>query len=79
MNGHMDFLKANFGLLVLLVIALVLHMSAFHAVHSAGEGDWLGWLQGKEGEILAAVLTVIVGNKGNQRTGDKQPEPPKLA
>jgi hypothetical protein len=77
MNAHIDFLKANFGLLLLLFIWAILHWSAHHAVH-ANLPDWLSWLLGKEGEILAAILTVIVGSKGNQRANDKPLEAPKV-
>jgi hypothetical protein len=71
-HPHIDFLKANFGLLVLLAIFTLLHFTAFHIVHHATDASWQEWIQQKEGEILAAVLTVIVGAKvGNGRATDK--------
>jgi hypothetical protein len=68
-----DFLKANFGLCVLLTLFLVM-LGAwlfiyFHAAPAGG--DSIAWLQAKDGEVLAAIMTMIVGAVAtNRRSSD---------
>jgi len=70
-----DFIKANFGLCVLLALFFAM-LNAwlyiyFHA-NPAG-GDSIAWLQAKDGEVLAAIMTLIVGTQvTNRRSTDNR-------
>jgi hypothetical protein len=71
----LDFVKANFGLFVLLLLFMTLLAISFHTFHEASTNslakDFLAWLEQKAGEVLASIMTVIVGARAaNQRTGD---------
>lgn len=71
----LDFVKANFGLIVLLTLFSLLLAVAFHVFHEASNNpsakDFLAWLEQKAGEVLAAVMTLIVGIKAaNGRSSD---------
>jgi hypothetical protein len=69
----LDFVKANFGLVVLLILFSMLLAVAFHVFHNASQnsGDFLAWLEQKAGEVLAAIMTLIVGVRAaNQRAGE---------
>lgn len=69
----LDFVKANFGLIVLLVLFSMLLAVAFHVFHDPNQNskDFLGWLEQKAGEVLAAIMTLIVGVRNtNQRAGE---------
>lgn len=75
-DSLIDFVKANFGLLVLLLLFLTLLGVTFHVFHESATNptakDFLTWLEGKAGEVLAAVMTLIVGVRtANMRAGDK--------
>lgn len=75
-DSLIDFVKANFGLLVLLLIFLTLLGVTFHVFHEAVTNptskDFLTWLEAKAGEVLAAVMTLIVGvRSAKDRSGDK--------
>jgi len=71
----LDFVKANFGLLVLTLLFMTLLAISFHVYHEGSTNalgkDFLAWLEQKAGEVLASVMTVIVGARAtNQRAGD---------
>lgn len=71
----LDFVKANFGLIVLLTLFTLLLAVAFHVFHEATNNpsskDFLAWLEQKAGEVLAAVMTLIVGVRAaNGRSSD---------
>ena len=71
----LDFVKGNFGLLVLVLLFMTLLAISFHVFHEASGNpaskDFLAWLEQKAGEVLASVMTVIVGAKAtNQRASD---------
>ena len=70
----LDFVKANFGLIVLLVLFSMLLAVAFHVFHDPNQNskDFLAWLEQKAGEVLAAIMTLIVGVRAaNGRASDK--------
>lgn len=74
-DNLVDFVKANFGLLVLLLLFLSLLGVTFHVFHESISNpvakDFLTWLEGKAGEVLAAIMTLIVGVRAaNQRSGE---------
>ena len=74
-EGMMDFVKANFGLLVLLLLFMTLLAVSFHIFHEQSGNplakDFLAWLEQKAGEVLASVMTLIVGVRAaNGRSGD---------
>jgi hypothetical protein len=73
-SAVLDFVKANIGLIILLTLFSLLLAVAFHVFHEnanpAGK-DFLAWLEQKAGEVLASVMTVIVGARAaNGRSGD---------
>jgi hypothetical protein len=79
----MDFIKANFGLLVLVIIFTILlgllTASAFHA-NINGMPDFVAWLESKAGEVLASIMTVIVGAvTRDRRSSDPQAPAPAPA
>lgn len=82
-DSLIDFVKANFGLLVLLLLFLTILGVTFHIFHESVNPmakDFLTWLEGKAGEVLAAVMTLIVGVRAaNGRNGDKAPDPASTA
>lgn len=71
----LDFVKANFGLLILTLLfttllAISLHVYREGSTNALGK-DFLAWLEQKAGEVLASVMTVIVGARAtNQRATD---------
>lgn len=71
----LDFVKANFGLFVLMLLFMTLLAISFHTFHESSTNslskDFLAWLEQKAGEVLASIMTVIVGARNsNQRSGD---------
>lgn len=82
----LDFVKANFGLIVLLTLFSLLLAVAFHVFHesnvNSASKDFLAWLEQKAGEVLAAVMTLIVGIKaanGRSSDGNGKVPPPAPA
>lgn len=80
----LDFVKANMGLLVLLTLFCLLLAVAFHVFHEATANpaakDFLDWLKQKAGEVLASVMTLIVGIKAaNGRSSDGNGKVPPQA
>lgn len=71
----LDFVKANFGLIVLLILFSLMVAVAFHVYHESNANpsakDFLSWLEQKAGEVLAAIMTLIVGVRAaNGRSSD---------
>lgn len=71
----LDFVKANFGLLVLTLLFMTLLTISLHVYREGSTNalgkDFLAWLEQKAGEVLASVMTVIVGARAtNQRATD---------
>lgn len=71
----LDFVKANFGLIVLIAIWATLLSASFHVFHEANQNtlgkDFLAWLEQKAGEVLASIMTLIVSTRAtNQRASD---------
>lgn len=82
----LDFVKANFGLIVLLSLFSLLLSVAFHVFHQSvanpSAKDFLAWLEQKAGEVLASVMTVIVGARaanGRSSDGNGKVPPPAPA
>lgn len=74
-NTLVDFVKANFGMMVLLLLFLTVLGVTFHVFHESATNpaakDFLGWLEGKAGEILASLLTLLVTVRAaNTRSGE---------
>lgn len=77
-----DFLKANFGICILvLLFAGMVTLAVCIATHPnwTSASDFLTWTQGKVGEILASIMTIIVGGatghgrRAGDRDGDTNP------
>lgn len=72
----LDFIKANLGLFILLLLFLVLLGISFHVFHEANANtlgkDFLAWLEQKAGEVLASIMTLVVSAKtANNRASDR--------
>lgn len=66
-----DFIKANVGIFILVLLFLLLFgTSVFTYITNQhpSAGDYTSWVEQKAGELLAAILTAIVGS----RTADKR-------
>jgi len=77
-SAVLEFVKVNFGLFVLLTLFMTLLAISFHVFHESSQNtigkDFLAWLEQKAGEVLASIMTVIVGARvGNQRASDPGP------
>lgn len=71
----LDLVKANLGLIILLVLFSVMLAVAFHVYHESAANpsakDFLAWLEQKAGEVLASIMTLIVGVRAaNARSSD---------
>lgn len=79
-----DHFRANFGLwvLVLIFLLMVALVLVIYFIPRPGGADLLTWLQGKAGEVLAAIMTMIVGavaatrRKGENGNNNGTPIPP---
>jgi hypothetical protein len=79
----LDFAKANFGLLILVLLFMTILAVSFHVFHEQSQNtlskDFLAWLEQKAGEVLAAIMTLIVGVRNtNQRKTDNPPPNPQV-
>lgn len=72
----MEFLKSHFDKLLLTVVMLVLFFATIHVLHHGADSSALNWLEDTVGQVLAALLTLMVGSRMQQRNGDKPPAPP---
>lgn len=77
-----DHFKANFGLWALIFIFMVVIGLAvlIYFMPRPGGADFLTWLQGKAGEVLAAIMTMIVGavaasRRKDDKNGNGTPSP----
>lgn len=75
-DAVLDFVKANFGLVVLLLLFFTLFAVAFHVFHenaNPNSKDFLAWIEQKGGEVLASIMTMIVGVRAaNSRASDSK-------
>ena len=69
-GGQMEFLKSQFFSLLLLVVFLALLVVMIHVLHHQSDSSVLSWLEQKDGEALAALLTLATV-RASQRNGDK--------
>jgi high-affinity Fe2+/Pb2+ permease len=75
-SNLLDFVKANLGLFILVFLFMILLAMSFHSFHEASQNplskDFLAWLEQKAGEVLASIMTLVVGAKSaNNRQSDK--------
>ena len=71
----LDFVKANFAMILLVYIFLVLLAVSFHIFHEQSGNplakDFLAWIEQKAGEVLAGLLAVLTTARNTkQRSGD---------
>lgn len=72
-----DFIKANVGIFILVFLFLLLFgTSVFTYITNQhpSAGDYTSWVEQKAGELLAAILTAIVGSRN---TDKRSTDPPK--
>jgi len=66
-----EFLKTHFDKLLLTGLLLTLFFATIHVLHHSPDGSALNWLENTVGQVLAALLTLMVGTRLTQRNGDK--------
>jgi hypothetical protein len=66
----------HFDKLLLSALFLVAMGVFLHALHHLADAGTISWFENTIGQILAALLTLLVGRSiANSRNGDKPPEP----
>lgn len=68
-----DTLKANLGLFILTLLLFVFLGMCFYVYIAPNSTavDFMKWLEGKAGEVLASIMTIIVSAAtGGRRAGD---------
>lgn len=70
-----DFIKVYFDKLLLSVLFLLGMTFLLHAVHHAVDSGTVSWIENTVGQILAALLTLMVGRSLTQRAGDNGSQP----
>lgn len=65
-----DFLKAHFDKLLLTGLLLTLFFAAIHVLHHSTDTSAVNWLENTVGQVLAALLTLMVGQRMTQRASD---------
>jgi hypothetical protein len=66
-----SFLKTHFDKLLLSGLLLTLFFATIHTLHHAPDTSAINWLENTVGQVLAALLTLMVGQRLTQRNGDK--------
>jgi hypothetical protein len=69
--------KAQFDKLLLTGLLLILVGVFLHALHHAADVGTINWFTNTIGQVLAALLTLMVGRSMNTRNGDHPSDPPK--
>jgi hypothetical protein len=65
-----DFLKSHFDKLLLTGLLLTLFFATIHTLHHGTDTVAVNWLENTVGQVLAALLTLMVGQRLTQRNGD---------
>ena len=65
-----DFLKTHFDKLLLTGLLLTLFFATIHTLHHGNDMSVISWLENTVGQVLAALLTLMVGSRMTQRNGD---------
>jgi hypothetical protein len=73
-----DFLRGHFDKLLLTGLLLTLFFATIHVLHHAPDASAVNWLENTVGQVLAALLTLMVGQRLTQRNSDT-PKPPASA
>jgi fumarate reductase subunit D len=71
-----DFLKSHFDKLLLTGLLLTLFFATIHTLHHGTDAAAVNWLENTVGQVLAALLTLMVGQRLQQRNGDNKPPVP---
>ncbi len=67
-----DFFKTHFDKLLLTALLLTLFFATVHVLHHGPDESALNWLENTVGQVLAALLTLMVGTRMTQRGGDNR-------
>lgn len=65
-----DFLKSEFDKIMLCVLFFLTMGFLLHAIHHTTDGATITWLEDIVGQILAALLTLLVGARMQNRKTD---------
>lgn len=65
-----DFAKAHFDKLLLSFLLLILFFGAIHVLHHGSDAAAVNWMENTVGQVLAALLTLMVGQRAMQRGSD---------
>lgn len=74
-----DFLKTHFDKLLLTGLLLTLFFATIHVLHHGPDETAVNWLENTVGQVLAALLTLMVGQRLTQRNIDHPPAAPPVA
>jgi fumarate reductase subunit D len=79
----LDFLKMHFDKLLLLALFCLCMGYTLHGMHRGFDDAFVNWAQNITGQVLAALLTLMVGTRLTARNGDHTypptpPTPPAL-
>lgn len=64
-------LWSHFDKLLLAGLFILATMLTFYAMHRFPDSEALHWMQNADGQILAALLTLMVGQRMSQRKQDE--------
>lgn len=65
-----DLFKANFDKLLLSILFLTVVGLLLHAIHHQADAGTISWFENTIGQVLAALLTLMVGRSMTSRNGD---------
>jgi hypothetical protein len=65
-----DFFKSHFDKLLLTGLLLTLFFATIHTLHHGTDTAAINWLENTVGQVLAALLTLMVGQRLTQRSAD---------
>ncbi len=66
----MDFVKAQFDKLLLACLFVTCLLLTLHGFHHESDSGFVSWLENIDGQVLAALLTLMVGSRMTQRSND---------
>lgn len=75
-NDHANFLKANTGVLVLLIVFVALLVFAHHG-YALNEKGFADFCQSKAGEVLAAILLALTAGSRVGISNQREDDPPE--
>lgn len=78
----LDLTKLHFDKLLMTMLLIITYGFFLHTIHHGADAVTISWWENIIGQILAALLTMMVGSRLNQRKSDddkKKDESPRMA